>query len=208
MVLTILLLMPLAAAALVGLLPARRVEWIRAVAFLAAALTLAYAWSLLGRFDTAAPGIQLFETHVWNPRLGSSFALGVDGISFPMVLLATLLTLVAVLASGSIRRGAKLYYLLILVLEAAMLGRLHGARLVAVLCLLGADPDPAVLPHRPPGRRQPQPRRAQLRALHDGRIGVHADRAAVPVRCRARPQLRHERPWPRARAACRRRSSC
>ncbi len=122
MVLTILLLMPLAAAALVGLLPARRVEWIRAVAFLAAALTLAYAWSLLGRFDAAAPGIQLFETHVWNPRLGSSFALGVDGISFPMVLLATLLTLVAVLASGSIRRGAKLYYLLILVLEAAMLG--------------------------------------------------------------------------------------
>jgi NADH-quinone oxidoreductase subunit M len=120
--LTLLLLLPLAGALLVGLMPARRVEGIRYLAFATAAGTLAYAWSLLARFDPALPGIQLFEYHVWNPRAGYSFSLGVDGISFPLVLLATLLTVVAVLASGAIRRNAKLYFLLLLVLETAMLG--------------------------------------------------------------------------------------
>ncbi len=120
--LTILLILPLAGALLVGIVPARRIGQVRGVALAFAAITLVYAWSLLGRFDTSSAEIQFFETHVWNARLGTSFALGVDGFSFPMVLLATLLTLVAVLASASVRASAKLYYLLILLLEAAMLG--------------------------------------------------------------------------------------
>ncbi len=122
MSLTLLLLLPLAGAVLIGLMPARRIAGIRDVAFASAAATLLYAWSLLGHFDYAVAEVQLFEHHVWNPRAGSSFSLGVDGISLPMVLLATLLTVVAVLASGAIRRNAKLYYLLLLLLEAAMLG--------------------------------------------------------------------------------------
>jgi NADH:ubiquinone oxidoreductase subunit 4 (subunit M) len=47
--------------------------------------------------------------------------LGVDGFSFPMVLLATLLYFLAILASGSITGGVKGYYALMLVLEAAVL---------------------------------------------------------------------------------------
>ncbi len=120
--LTALLLIPLIGAVVVGFLPARRTDLIRRVAFGFAAIAFAYAWSLLGRFDASSAEIQFFETHVWNARLGTSFALGVDGFSFPMVLLATLLTLVAVLASASVRASAKLYYLLILLLETAMLG--------------------------------------------------------------------------------------
>jgi hypothetical protein len=40
-------------------------------------------------FDPASAEIQFFETRPWNPRVGSHLALGVDGISLPMVLLAT-----------------------------------------------------------------------------------------------------------------------
>jgi len=54
--------------------------------------------------------------------MGTSFALGIDGISFPMVLLAALLSFIAIIASRSISEHIKGYYLLILLLEAGMLG--------------------------------------------------------------------------------------
>ncbi len=120
--LRIMLLLPVIGALLVALLPGTAQRAIRAVAILSALITLGFACSLLSHFDPSLATVQFFETHRWNPRLGSSFSLGVDGFSFPMVLLATLLTLVALLASASIRKRAKGYYLLVLLLEAAMLG--------------------------------------------------------------------------------------
>ncbi len=120
--LRVLLLAPVFGALLIALLPAARPRLIRLVALLAGGVAFVMAWGLLTQFDASQPGIQMFETHVWNPRLGSAFSLGVDGISYPMVLLATLLTVVAILASSVIREGIKGYYFLILLLESAMLG--------------------------------------------------------------------------------------
>ncbi|MFC5300020.1 complex I subunit 4 family protein [Azospira restricta] len=117
-----LLLLPLSGALLVALLPARRPALIRGVALAAALFTLACALWVAAGFDSGNAGQQFFETRPWNPRVGSSFALGVDGISLPMLLLATLLCVVAVLASGALRKGARLYFSLLLVLESAMLG--------------------------------------------------------------------------------------
>jgi NADH-quinone oxidoreductase subunit M len=121
-VLRILLLLPLAGALLVAVLPRKRVEWLWRAAFGTAMTTLLLAWSLLARFDVGSAEIQFFETHAWNPRLGSAFSLGVDGISFPLVLLATLLIVVALLAFRVPRGSAKLYYVLLLTLETAALG--------------------------------------------------------------------------------------
>jgi NADH:ubiquinone oxidoreductase subunit 4 (subunit M) len=80
------------------------------------------AGSLLFWFDTSDPGMQLAETVRWNPRLGTHYALGVDGISLPLVLLAALLGLVAILASRSIKERTRGCYILMLVLQSAMLG--------------------------------------------------------------------------------------
>ncbi len=120
--LSLLLLLPLAGSITIALMPGNSPRAIRAVAIAMAAVTGAYAWGLLALFDPAVAGVQLLESHRWNPRLGTSFTLGVDGFSFPMVLLATLLTLVAVLASTSIRERVRGYYSLLLLLEAAMIG--------------------------------------------------------------------------------------
>ena len=120
--LRILLLMPIFGAAALALLPGRSVRALRLGALIVTAATLTFAWTLIGQFDPAIPGVQLFETHPWNPRGGAAFSLGVDGFSFPMVLLATLLTLIAVLASRSVTKRVKGYYVLILLLESAMLG--------------------------------------------------------------------------------------
>jgi len=121
-VLRILLLLPLAGALLIAFLPGRNGVLIRRVALGLTAATLGWSLWLASTFDPSLAGVQLFESHVWNPRLGSAFSLGVDGVSLPLVWLATLLAFIAVLASGGIRDKPKGYYILLLLLEAAMLG--------------------------------------------------------------------------------------
>ncbi len=117
-----LVFLPVAGAVVVAVLPSRRgpLLWNVTLAFSLAAM-LHGGW-LLSRFDLADPSIQLFESIPWNARLGSFFALGVDGISLSMVLLTALLTFVAVLVSRRMEQGARLYFTLVLLLEAAMFG--------------------------------------------------------------------------------------
>jgi len=121
-VLSVLLLLPSIGALVVMLLPSGNNRLIRRVAIGSGVVTLIFSWWLVLGFDTTEPGLQFFETHRWNPRLGATFALGVDGFSLPMVLLATLLCFIALLASGSIRHRVKGYYFLMLLLESSMLG--------------------------------------------------------------------------------------
>ncbi|MEO5346666.1 MAG: NADH-quinone oxidoreductase subunit M [Magnetococcus sp. YQC-9] len=114
-----LLLLPVIGAITILLLPAARA---RAVAIVSALATLAMTVWLAAGFVTSQGGLQLLEKTLWRPQSGSHFALGVDGITMPMLLLAALLSLVAILASGSIRERIKPYHILMLLLEAAMLG--------------------------------------------------------------------------------------
>lgn len=120
--LSLLLALPLAGAALIAFLPGERARLIRWAALTASGAALILAWALALGFDTSASRMQYAESIRWNPRLGTTYALGLDGVSLPLVMLATLLALVAILASKSIQDRPKGYYLLMLVLEAAMLG--------------------------------------------------------------------------------------
>jgi NADH-quinone oxidoreductase subunit M len=94
----------------------------RAIALLFSMLTIAVALVLLYQFDSSINQLQFSESVVWNARMGTSYAVGIDGISLSMVLLATLLVLVAILASAEIKERRRGYYALILVLETAMVG--------------------------------------------------------------------------------------
>ena len=77
------------------------------------------AWS---QFQSSEPGFQFEEMYVWYAAIGSSLHLGVDGLSLTMVLLTTLLTPLAILASFSITEKVKAYMMLFLFLETGMLG--------------------------------------------------------------------------------------
>jgi len=120
--LSLILWTPAAAALAIALLPDWRVRWIRGVALAGIAVPLAFTWSLAFRFDTASAAAQFAESRTWNPELGSFYALGVDGFSLPMLLLASLLSLVAVLASFSLKERVKGYHVCLLVLESGMSG--------------------------------------------------------------------------------------
>ncbi len=120
--LKVLVFLPVAGALLLAVLPARRSLFLWQVALAFALAALGYASWLASRFDPAGAAIQMAESQAWNVRIGTYFSLGVDGISLAMVLLAALLSLIAVLVSRRMETGARLYYILVLLLESAMFG--------------------------------------------------------------------------------------
>src|SRR5262245_53845812 len=85
---------------------------------------LAFALSLLmwPSFDGAKVAMQFVDDVAWIPSFGIHYHLGVDGLSFPLVLLTTLLTLVSVIASFGVTQRTREYFFWFLLLETGMLG--------------------------------------------------------------------------------------
>lgn len=116
--LSIVLFLPLAGTLAVLLLPAPRV-----VALVASGLTLAASCYLAAVFQTTASGFQFVERAQWIPSIGAQYLLGIDGISLLLILLTTLITFIALIASWNTAEDRpKLYYAMILLLETSVLG--------------------------------------------------------------------------------------
>ena len=62
------------------------------------------------------------ETRGWLPSIGSSYHLGVDGVSMPLLLLSAFLFVSAALASSRVREQSKEYFVLLLLLETGVNG--------------------------------------------------------------------------------------
>lgn len=120
--LTLILIFPTAASLLLVFIPSNRTVLLRMTAFAASLIPLLFTVILWTRFDTGIQGYQYVVNVPWYPAIGSSFHLGIDGLSLPMVLLTTLLTPLAILASGSIKDHHKSFFMLFLFLETGMLG--------------------------------------------------------------------------------------
>jgi NADH-quinone oxidoreductase subunit M len=120
--LSLILFVPALAAVIMLFLPKdenKLFRWFAFGASLIPFLLSLYAWF---NFNSGQPGFQFEESYVWYEAIGSSLHLGVDGLSITMVLLTTLLTPLAILASFSINDRVKGYMMLFLFLETGMLG--------------------------------------------------------------------------------------
>ncbi len=73
-------------------------------------------------FDLNQAGMQSAFWKEWIPSFNIFYSMGVDGISFPLVMLTTLISFLAMGASWSIQKYVKAYCILFLILETAMLG--------------------------------------------------------------------------------------
>ncbi len=120
--LTLILFLPTLAALIVLVLPREEIRLIRGIALAASCIPLALALFAWIRFDPNQGGFQFQEQLAWYPAINSTYHLGIDGISLSMVLLTTLLTPLAILASYSIGERVKAYMILFLLLETGMLG--------------------------------------------------------------------------------------
>lgn len=125
-ILTFVLFLPLVGGLVLALLPERREQDARWVAVLFALSTLVLSLIALAGFNRGSSSFQLIDRMTWvRAPLGGfnlQYLIGVDGISLPLVLLTTFLTLIAVLISFHIRLRPRLYFGLMLVLETGVLG--------------------------------------------------------------------------------------
>lgn len=120
--LTLLTLVPFAAAlVLVGMNFERR-GLARGVALGSSLFTLAHALCLWSRFDPGAVGLQFVEKHPWIPSLAVDYSLGADGLSLLMLLLTALVTPAAIVAAWKIEARAPLYFAMVLFLQAGLIG--------------------------------------------------------------------------------------
>ncbi len=85
------------------------------LAFVASLLLLAY--------DRTIGGMQFLEDHQWIPVIGARYQMGVDGVAVLLIVLTTLLGVIAALSSWNyIQKREKEYYVLLLLLQTAVVG--------------------------------------------------------------------------------------
>jgi NADH-quinone oxidoreductase subunit M len=122
-ILNAILYTPLVGALILLLIPRGQGAVHRWVGNLFGFLGLAVSLPLLWRFRIGETGFQFVVDKQWIPSIGAHYTLGIDGISFVLVMLTTLLGAIAILSSWSaIRKREKEYYILLLLLQTGMLG--------------------------------------------------------------------------------------
>ena len=121
--LSVLIFLPLLGALILFAVPRERTGWIRVFTLSLTVLVFLLSIPLFTQFDSDSIAFQFVEKRAWLPAIGSSYFVGIDGISLLMVLLTTLLTPLVILASWkSVEKQVKEYMIVFLVLETAMIG--------------------------------------------------------------------------------------
>ena len=90
-ILSWLIWLPVAGMVAILLIPRNKEEVIKIVAAVSTGLQLWLAIMLWLNFDSASGSFQFMENVAWIPSFNISYALGVDGLSLPMILLTRLI---------------------------------------------------------------------------------------------------------------------
>ena len=101
----------------------RRINTARWAALGFSVATFVLSMPLWSRFDRASADMQFVERLPWIGRFQIEYLLGVDGISVPLILLTTVLTVVVVMAGWQvIRDRIAQYFAAFLIMEGLMIG--------------------------------------------------------------------------------------
>jgi len=121
--LSVLIWLPIGAGVVILLLGDRNISAGRWLALAASLATLALSVPLWTHFNTTTAALQFRELLPWIPRFQAYYALGVDGISLPLIVLTAFMTVPVVIAGWSVidSRPAQ-YYAAFLIMEGLMIG--------------------------------------------------------------------------------------
>jgi NADH-quinone oxidoreductase subunit M len=131
-ILTFLIFLPALGAA--GVMIARSRDAARWVSLAATLLTLGLSLMVLAFFDWNRGGaygyladggagvVQLVQEADWIPAFNIHYKVGIDGLSFPLVVLSTFIFVLALVASWNVRKMTRGYLALLLLLETGILG--------------------------------------------------------------------------------------
>ncbi|MEE9166744.1 MAG: NADH-quinone oxidoreductase subunit M [Candidatus Neomarinimicrobiota bacterium] len=114
--------MPVVGMIAIILIPRGKEHVIKITAAVATGLQLWLTVVLWIQFDSSYVGFQFQERADWIPSFNIHYYLGVDGLSLPMVVLASLLCFVGVFVSWKTAKAVKGYFALFLLLDTGMVG--------------------------------------------------------------------------------------
>lgn len=121
--LSVLVWIPILSAAIIAFFPglgdgARS----RNLALIFSSVILIFNLILGFQFDASNPEMQLVEYLPWIENIGLTYHLAVDGLSFPLLFLNSLLTLIAIYSSNETLPRPRFYYSLVLLLSGGVAG--------------------------------------------------------------------------------------
>lgn len=120
--LTAIIFLPAIGALVLSIIDGKAVDAIRFMSLGVTIATFVLTLMLWMQFDYGVAGIQFPVTKSWIPNWNIFYRLGVDGISLPLVILTSLVSMLACVASWSINKLHKGYFILFLLLETGMMG--------------------------------------------------------------------------------------
>lgn len=122
-ILSILIWLPILAAIIVLFFGDRRANAARIVTVSSAVISLLFCVLLWWGFNGNSSGMQFQEHIAWIPVYGINYALGVDGISMPMVVLTCFTTLIVILASWTmVKKNVAQYLATFLIMQGTVVG--------------------------------------------------------------------------------------
>ena len=126
--LSALIFTPLIAASIALFIPRTALRTFRLVSVASSLLQIGWLVIIIRSFNPAS-GLQLVERYTWISLdlggwgyLKAEYLLGVDGLSLPLLCLTTGIMLIATISSWRMERNVKGYFILMLVLNAAIVG--------------------------------------------------------------------------------------
>ena len=105
----------------------------RSIALVVLVAQLLWNLVVLVAFNPALPDLQLVETLPWLPGLGLEYRLGIDGLSLPLLLINSSLSLVTAVCTRDINERPRLYFALLLIISGAVNGAFMAGNLLLFL---------------------------------------------------------------------------
>jgi NADH-quinone oxidoreductase subunit M len=121
-VLSLLVLLPFLGGIAILLVPKEQKMAVRVLAALASGAAFILSVWLWSHFSGGISDFQFVEKANWIPAFHIQYFMAVDGLSLPLIVLTTLLSLLSVIYSFHIEERIKEYFFFFLLLETAMLG--------------------------------------------------------------------------------------
>jgi NADH-quinone oxidoreductase subunit M len=121
--LSLLIWLPIAAGVVCLIMGSNRIAAVRWVALIASLVTFVASLPLITGFDSGTFAYQFVEKLPWIAAFQSYYALGVDGIAMPLIVLTTLITVPVIVAAWTVieMRPAQ-YFAAFLIMEGLMVG--------------------------------------------------------------------------------------
>jgi NAD(P)H-quinone oxidoreductase subunit 4 len=120
--LSTLIWLPVIGAILIGFVPGLTGKSTKQLALIASIGLCVLTFWIAAQFDLSTSGLQFQENLSWIAPLGLNYTLGVDGLSLPLMILNSILTIIVIYSSSTEIIRARLYYAMILLVNAGVTG--------------------------------------------------------------------------------------